>query len=64
MAPVVIVTCDHDFVEKVRRLGSPPQVLWLNLRNGPTVTLQRKLAQTFEQALELLTMGEALVEIS
>lgn len=61
---IVIVTCDHDFVELVRRKGSPPQVLWLNVRNGPTIALQARLALTFAKALELLLAGEPLVEIS
>lgn len=60
---IVIVTKDYDFVELVLQRGMPPQVLWLNFRNMATVRLQIRLRQSFPEALELLTGGNALVEI-
>jgi predicted nuclease of predicted toxin-antitoxin system len=61
---VVIVTKDSDFVEKVTRLGPPPQVLWLSFGNMATIEMQVKLRTTFPDALELLKAGTALVEIA
>ena len=34
-AQAVVFTKDEDFVDLVRRLGTPPQVLWLRCGNMP-----------------------------
>ena len=62
-AGVVVLTKDQDFVELVRRLGTPPQVLWLTCGNMPNARLKAVLLGTLRDALDLLHQGEAFVEI-
>jgi predicted nuclease of predicted toxin-antitoxin system len=61
---IVIVTKDSDFANLVTQRGKPPQVLWLQVPNRPTIAMQALLGKTFSDALCLLEAGEALVEIS
>ena len=62
-AQAVVFTKDEDFVDLVRRLGTPPQVLWLRCGNMPNSRLKAILAQTLSDAIELLREGEPIVEI-
>lgn len=59
----VVMTKDSDFVELVKRLGSPPQIIWLTCGNTSNTYLKNLLAATFQQAMDLLQAGEPLVEI-
>lgn len=61
---VVIVSKDSDFVELVTRLGTPPQILWLTCGNVTNRNLRLILSNTFAEALRMLEVGEAIVEIS
>jgi predicted nuclease of predicted toxin-antitoxin system len=63
-AQTVVITKDSDFVELVHRLGSPPQVVWLTCGNVSNSHLQRIFTATFPDALQLLSGGETIVEIS
>jgi predicted nuclease of predicted toxin-antitoxin system len=36
---LAIVSKDSDFVRLSKSLGSPPKVVWLRIRNGPTSTV-------------------------
>lgn len=63
-AGVVVMTKDSDFVELVRRLGAPPQVIWLTCGNTSNARLKQILTQTLSQAILLLQAGEPLVEIT
>ncbi len=60
----VIISKDSDFVEMVLRLGTPPQLLWVTCGNVTNRRLQSILTQVFPRAQELLTAGEAVVEIA
>ena len=62
-AQAVVFTKDEDFVDLVRRLGTPPQVLWLRCGNMPNSRLKAILAQTLPDAIELVREGEPIVEI-
>lgn len=62
-AGVVLFTKDEDFVDLVRRLGRPPQVLWLRCGNMSNARLEEVLAGTLSDAIELLHQGEPIVEI-
>jgi predicted nuclease of predicted toxin-antitoxin system len=62
-AGAVVMTKDSDFAEMVRRLGSPPQVLWVTCGNTSNARLREILTQVLPAALELLARGESLVEI-
>jgi len=63
-AGAIVLTKDKDFVELVRRLGVPPQVLWLTCGNTTNRRLQEILTANGPQAIALLAQGEALVEIT
>ena len=62
-AGVVVFTKDEDFVELVRRLGTPPQVLWLRCGNMSNARLKNLLDRTLPDAIELLDHSEPIVEI-
>lgn len=61
---VIFITKDSDFVGLVERLGTPPQIIWLTCGNTSNARLREILSATLLEALELLRVGEALVEIS
>ncbi|NEO51761.1 MAG: hypothetical protein F6K54_00850 [Okeania sp. SIO3B5] len=48
----------------VNRLGTPPQILWLTCGNVTNRNLRLILSNTFAEALRMLEVGEAIVEIS
>ena len=60
----VVMTKDSDFVLLLDRMGPPPQVLWVTCGNTSNVRLKEVLANTLPKALDLLNLGEKLVEIS
>lgn len=61
---MVIVSKDSDFVELVTCLGTLPQILWLTCGNITNRNLRLILSNTFAEALRMLEVGEAIVEIS
>ncbi|NES63999.1 MAG: hypothetical protein F6K24_01405, partial [Okeania sp. SIO2D1] len=61
---MVIVSKDSDFVELVTPLGTPSQILWLTCGNVTNRNLRLILSNTFAEALRMLEVGEAIVEIS
>jgi len=58
-AGVVVLTKDADFRHLLDRFGPPPQVLWLTCGN----TSNERLQEVLPAALELLAVGEPLIEI-
>lgn len=61
---IVIVSKDGDFADIVRRLGAPPQIVWLRIGNMRTVKMRSLLSMTFSEVLRHLQAGYSLVEIS
>jgi predicted nuclease of predicted toxin-antitoxin system len=61
---VIFMTKDSDFVDLVERLEAPPQIIWLTCGNTSNDRLREILSSTLADALELLSSGEKLVEIS
>lgn len=61
---LVILTKDADFGELVERLGPPPQIIWLTCGNTSESALRILLEDAMPRAIELLSRGESLVEIS
>ena len=57
------MTKDLDFIEMVERLGPPPQILWITCGNTSNHRLQELLGDRFQEAMQMLDSGEALVEI-
>jgi predicted nuclease of predicted toxin-antitoxin system len=54
---------DSDFVDLVKRLGIPPQVIWLTCGNTSNTRLRQILIKTLNQAIALLASGEPVIEI-
>lgn len=61
-AGAVIISKDSDFLDRVRRLGSPPKLLWVTCGNTSTVRLRQVFLKVFPDAQTLL-MAEDIVEI-
>ncbi|WP_161883519.1 DUF5615 family PIN-like protein [Deinococcus alpinitundrae] len=62
-AGAVIVSKDSDFLDRVQRLRSPPQLLYVTSGNSSTRHLEEVLLLTFAEAEHLLKQGENIVEI-
>jgi len=63
-ANAVVMTKDADFVEIVERLGPPPAVIWLTCGNTSNAALRDLLKKTLPRAIDLISRGDKLVEIS
>lgn len=59
----VIISKDSDFVELVLHHGPPPQVIWVTCGNVSNLHLQTVFEKTFREAVDLLKVGEPIVEI-
>lgn len=59
----VVMTKNVDFVDLVKRLGPPPQVIWLTCGNTSNARLCQILTKTLQQALTLLAAGEPVIQI-
>ena len=62
-AGAVVMTKDADFLVLLDRLGQPPQILWVTCGNTSNVRLKDVLTVSLPKALDLLRLGEPLVEI-
>lgn len=62
-ANAVVMTKDEDFVQLQKRLGTPPQMIWITCGNTSNEYLRIILSSTLINALNVLESGEALVEI-
>ena len=60
----VVMSKDSDFVLLLDIFGPPPQVIWVTCGNTSNARLKEVLTNTLPKALELLQLGENLVEIS
>jgi predicted nuclease of predicted toxin-antitoxin system len=63
-AGAVVMTKDSDFLRLLDQHGPPPQVLWTTLGNTSNSRMKEVLRRTFLRSIELLEVGEPLVEIS
>jgi predicted nuclease of predicted toxin-antitoxin system len=61
---VILMTKDRDFIELVERYGSPPHVIWLTCGNTSNDRLKEIMTATLPNAIELLRLGESVVEIT
>ena len=61
-------SCGYDqgqrFVLLLDKLGPPPQVIWVTCGNTSNARLKEVLTNTLPKALDLLNLGEKLVEIN
>jgi len=63
-AGVVLVSKVRDFVDLVKRLGTPPQILWVTCGNTTNAYLREVFARAFEQLKTFLEQGVDVVELS
>ena len=63
-ANATIVTKDSDFLQLLSQLGTPPQIVWITCRNTSNDQLRTILNRAMPHAIEMLGMGEPIVEIS
>jgi len=59
----VLVTKDEDFFHLSKRLGAPPQVVWVRIPNSRKRQLLDTFASVWPQVSEALMDGDALVEV-
>ena len=59
-----VMTKDSDFLLLLDQLGPPPQVIWVTCGNTSNARLKEVLTNTLPKALDLLNLGEKLVEIN
>jgi len=60
----VVMTKDSDFVLMLDQLGAPPQVIWVTCGNTSNARLKEILTNTLPKALDLINLGEKLIEIN
>ena len=58
------MTKDVDFVRLLEDLGPPPQIIWITCGNTSNAHLRQLLRTALPRALEMLSEGESLVELS
>lgn len=63
MVDAIVITKDRDFVNLVRRRGTPPRIIWVTCGNTSNREMREILSVTFEKACGLLADGEPVVEI-
>jgi predicted nuclease of predicted toxin-antitoxin system len=63
-ANAILVSKDQDFVELVRRLGTPPHLIWVTCGNVSNVRMQQVMAAALPRAITLIEAGDAVVEIA
>ena len=60
----IIITKDSDFLNLANQLGTPTQVIWITCGNTSNAALKDVLSKNLPHALQLLGMGEPVVEIA
>jgi len=63
-ADVVVLTKDRDFPVLLERYGPPPRVIWVTMSNTSSARMREVFQRLLPAALELLSQGEPLVELS
>ena len=60
---VVIMTKDIDFVRLLERNGPPPKLIWITAGNTSNYRMREILGKYLLIAINMLIIGESLVEI-
>ncbi len=60
----LLISKDSDFVDLVQRLGPPPQLVWVTCGNVTNANHKSIFSAVFDEALQIIDSGEAVVEIS
>ena len=59
-----MMTKDSDFVDLQNQHGAPPKVIWVTCGNTSNKRMKEILTARLKDALEILSGGEDLVEIT
>ena len=62
-AKVLIMSKDYDFVKLIEIYKTPPKLIWITCGNTSNARLCEILKSSLQQAVDLLSSGEAMVEI-
>jgi predicted nuclease of predicted toxin-antitoxin system len=60
----VVVTKDQDFLDLSRRLGPPPQILWITCGNTSNERMREIFDALLPDAIKMLEAGSPVVEVS
>jgi len=60
----IVMTKDSDFISLLDRFGTPPKIIWLTCGNTSNANLKIILSKTLQTAIDMLSGGEEIVEIS
>ncbi len=60
----IVITKDQDFLDISRRMGPPPQILWVTCGNTSNQALRTIFERVFSNAVEFLKAGQRVVEVS
>src|SRR5258707_8437029 len=63
-AGAIIMSKDYDFVKLIEIYGAPPKLIWITCGNTSNARLCEILNTSLQQAIDLLTQQENIVEIS
>jgi predicted nuclease of predicted toxin-antitoxin system len=63
-ANVIVMSKDYDFVKLIEQYGTPPKLIWITCGNTSNVRLCEILSNSLQQAINLLSDQENIVEIS
>ena len=63
-ANAIIMSKDSDFLKLIDRFGAPPAIIWITCGNTSNQKMREVLGSSLEKAIELITSGEPIVEIS
>ncbi|MBI5730897.1 MAG: DUF5615 family PIN-like protein [Ignavibacteriales bacterium] len=60
----IVLTKDADFLELLKRFGSPPKIIWVTCGNTSNKKFQEILSKQIERIKKFVDEGENLIEIS
>lgn len=60
----IIMSKDADFLYLIETFGIPPQIIWITSGNTSNMYMCNILQRTLKQALQMINVGEPIVEIS
>jgi len=63
-ANIILMSKDQDFVKLIELHGTPPRLIWITCGNTSNAAMCEILKTSLPKAIELLSNGENIIEIS
>uniref|UniRef100_B3EJX6 DUF5615 domain-containing protein n=1 Tax=Chlorobium phaeobacteroides (strain BS1) TaxID=331678 RepID=B3EJX6_CHLPB len=63
-ANAIIMSKDSDFLKLIDQFGAPSAFIWITCGNTSNQKMRDVLSSSLEKALDLISSGEPIVEIS